>query len=430
MSTSNPTGRFRPGDRYWDRDNVDLRRERYAGQIAMMREALTKRGLEVAVYPDGAADADVEYMYRTDTILTRAADRHDICRVLGVPELADEVPADLSKPTRGLKVLRHPDASADEMVDRVSRMLGEGAATRDHVVHLSAASGCPATEPVKPSVAALDPPVNPRADAGNTIKVVVVDTGILPDVISHHTFLTGVTGDEEGSPDDVGHYRGHGTFIAGVVRAMAPAAEVYVVGGGTLFNGGVVFESELAPRLVDAFLLGPHIISLSAGTTTPMPNTLLSLETFYTNYLKDSGTVLVAAAGNDGYAGRFEPASLNWPIAVGALDKDGPIAGYSNYGTWVDVYARGSDIVNAYPNGPYTYKEEPMLGQPDVDFTDWLASWSGTSFATPLVAGLIAARMSFTGERPWDAWLALRAKAVARAPQLGVPVFEPYDGNP
>ena len=75
------------------------------------------------------------------------------------------------------------------------------------------------------------------------------------------------------------------------------------------------------------------------------------------------------------------------------------VANYSNRGDWVDVYALGTDVLNAYPDQPYTYMEPPDLGLPAATFPTGMASWSGTSFATPMVAGLIAARMSRSPRR-------------------------------
>ena len=153
-------------------------------------------------------------------------------------------------------------------------------------------------------------------------------------------------------------------------------------------------RATLAPLLVQALSRHPDIISMSAGTTLgpgEPPESVLSLSVFQQEYLANSNTILVCAAGNDGGAGPFLPASAGWPIAVGALNADKSLAGYSNRGPWVDVYARGTDVINAYPNGPYRYHEPPMKGKPDAHFTNGLASWSGTSFSTPLVSGLIAA---------------------------------------
>ncbi|HEY3248456.1 MAG TPA: S8 family serine peptidase [bacterium] len=102
-----------------------------------------------------------------------------------------------------------------------------------------------------------------------------------------------------------------------------------------------------------------------------------------------------------------------------ALASDGRSrAHFSNFGGWVDVYAPGQHLINAFPEGTLTYQEPPRAGQTATFST--MASWSGTSFSTPVVAGLIAARMSRTGENGRDAAAALVAQAQAAArPGIG-----------
>jgi hypothetical protein len=384
---------------------------------------------------DGTADTGpqwvdsgpVWYLYRKNWILIRDEYLDEVRGVLRRNAFI-EGDGEGEYVVRGVRALSLVDRERGALgaLEFIRDSLGPGVATPDHVVSITngvqpgESGGCPATEP-EPAAddSPLDPP--PTADrlAGEGVRVVVVDTGIDPEAVRARSWLAGVRGDPDtdigaGDPRPLGPYAGHGTFIAGLIRAVAPRAEVVVRRG--FDTAGAVFESTLV-RILDKVLDEdyPDIISMSAGTFTFDPTGLLTFEMFHRNRLRHhKGVVLVAAAGNQGNRRPFWPAAAPWTVSAGALDSTlRARAGFTNRGGWVDVYAPGEDLVNAFPVGRYTYVEPPFREQARTELFTGKARWSGTSFSTPVVAGLIAARMSQTGENGRDAAAALLARARA-----------------
>jgi hypothetical protein len=383
------------------------RRERVRGQVKIVLEALGPNQVEFHGPTDDPAD--FEYICRSGHILVRDSDLARVLRELEGSQVADSL-------IGGVTLVALPAGeTVPTALAKLERTFGRGVATPDHVLYVTGSGTCcPAKEPELPGKHDPDPEPTKDAGDGSGVLVSVVDTGWHSPAATHPLtpWLAGVTGDEENiDPNNLRPYAGHGTFIAGVVRCIAPAAQVRVE--GFLPNGGAVFESRIVVQLYQSLSQGPDVISLSAGARTRNQHPLLGFDAFYENGLRhQKGTVLVAAAGNDGDRVPFWPAAFPWTVSVGALEADGSKrADYSNFGSWVDLYAVGSDLVNAFPTGTYTCKEPPNVGE--VRKFDGLASWSGTSFATPTVAGIIAARMSATGESARaaaDALIALGSK--------------------
>jgi subtilisin family serine protease len=377
--------------------------------------------------PIGISVAPEGYLYQTDAILVRDEYVARIQQFLDGGE-------PLNNRINGLTVLSLSGARLVEALaalDEIDGQFGVGVATPNHVLSITPASHCPATEPEETPATGPDPDVCPSRHAGTGVFVSVVDTGLLDNASTDHAWLTGVDGDTDpltgGSV--IPPYTGHGTFIAGVVRCMAPASELYVE--RVFEQAGGLLESDVVLQLYDALNRTPDIISLSAGTTTRNNLPLLSFEAFGRRLRDYKGIVLVAAAGNDGNRGPFWPAAFRWTVSVGALAANWRSrAQFSNHGGWVDVYAPGEGLVNAYATGTYECQEPPHAGE-QRQFPRGMARWSGTSFSTPVVAGFIAARMSWTGENGRQAAKKVLGKARTQAiPGIGAVILPcPDDGD-
>ncbi len=355
----------------------------------------------VSEYEAKAGDyGEMVYMFQRGRILVRDV---DLPRVAEVPIMREEGIHPVPDGINGLTTLEVRDTFA--VLAAIDAELGSGAAFPDHVVHLTSGgkgSACPATEPHPPGRRTPWPTrdVHHCCD-GSTALVALVDAGFDPLTAEQTEWLHGVCGDAETyDPDNIGPYTGHGTFAAGVVRQMAPGCAAYV--HGFLAHGGAAFESELIVNgFAKALRSAPDIVSISAGTYTRDDNGMLGFRVAWEQF-GTKGTVVVAAAGNDSDRKPFFPAADWYAVGVGALDVHGARASYTNFGSWVDCYAVGSQHVNAFPRGTYHYEQAPRRGQ-RARLPDGLAKWSGTSFATPLVAGVIAGRMTWSGESGRDA---------------------------
>ena len=393
-------------------------------------------------------DRHVDYFYRSKSLLTRDRDLPrvlDTLRALGAlpgehggtgaaPGGTDDhaLIAGISRLDLQVRDSQHtPDVVAD-----LDKRLGIGVATHEHAFIITPNTMCPATEPetVITPQQAQDPalvraalwPAIGDPSAGADVRVSVVDTGLLDGASAWAPWILGVEPDTRADieePDRIRDgfadpYAGHGTFVSGVIRCLAPAAHVVVE--REIEVSGFVRESSLIKQIHDALSRSPDIISMSAGGYTRGNVPSLAFQVLWEERLSQLGGVaFVAAAGNDGRTAPFWPAAFPWCVGVGSMSRDGQRRSwFSNHGAWVDVYAPGEDIVNAYARLKYMTVEGTVR-----DTSAGIVKWSGTSFATPIVSGLIAARMSRTGENGRQAAEALLAAArgqfrVAVGPRL------------
>jgi len=272
---------------------------------------------------------------------------------------------------------------------------------------------------------ALAAPVSNGGHARRAI-VGVLDTGIDAHPWFENADWFGECGNDvqdvldENHDDWLDSESGHGTFIAGVVLQQAPSAYLRIE--RVLASDGVCDELELLQglaRLQRRCAAGGDpldIVNLSLGCFTfddrPSPVLADAISRL------GRGTVVVASAGNDASDRPFWPAALKDTIAVAALAEDeGPDgaerASFSNYGWWVDACAPGENVASTF----VTFNQAN-----GTEFQGY-ATWSGTSFAAPRVAGSIAALMSAKDISARDAAnLLLDPATGTHIPDLGIVV--------
>ena len=382
---------------------------------------------------------NVEYTYREHTILAREQDAERVIGALrnilnhaGYGDVPEGEPREIRREpvSSGIVRLTVPPTPTlvPEIVARIDEALGLGVAKPEHHVYVCGYP-CPATEPgeVAPGTDPVPPPATDGND-GDGVRVSIVDTGLTPNAATGHPWLAGVRGAVENpytndSDGDIviAPYAGHGTFVAGVLRCIAPGASVFVERAFDI--AGADYETRLASSLEDALNRDPDILVFTFTSATHRDQPLLTFDDFYERrirYMK--GLAVLAPAGNEGRSRRMWPAAHPGVIAVGALAANGrDRAHFSNYGRWVDVYAVGEDLINAFPEGTYVCNEPPMGERRQFQ---GMANWSGTSFSTPVVAGLIAARMSQTGQNAQQAADSLLRFASSQAiPGVGAVLY-------
>jgi subtilisin family serine protease len=393
---------------------------RIGEEVQYIVDAFSAKGINVGVETEGTG---VGYLYAEGEVLVLEQHVAQVREILDRRE-PDQQPAagqarsqEPQRLLRGLILQRFTGKSVPEVVEQIDRELGEGAATPNHILTVSGeASPCAATDPIEVYEGTEPfPPVCP-SNSGAGVRIFIADTGRLPDADTH-PWLAGVDGvDDPASPEFhggmLGPYTGHGTFVAGVLRCMAPAAEIYI--GDVFATAGSAKESDFAITLQAALSGGWDIFHLSIASPTRKNLPLLSFGEWLKLVEQRKGTACVAPAGNSGTSRPHWPGASRHVACVGALAAGGRSrASFSNYGGWVDAYAIGRDIVNAYASGQFDIAMAPYHGQ--VRRFYGMAKWNGTSFSSPILTGLIAARMWRSGENASEAAAALLAEARSRA---------------
>lgn len=248
-----------------------------------------------------------------------------------------------------------------------------------------------------------------KTSGGAGVSIAVIDTGVnvehldLKERIIACKDFTGRVALLSGKCID---RNGHGTHVAGIIAAnsgsdqkgiygVAPEASIVVL--KACRDNGSCYADDVAAAIIDAANSGVHIINLSLGSDA---ESILIKDAI--NFAVSKGVLVVAAAGNDGPF----PDSIDYPaayatvIAVGALDQNLVAPEWTSVGlnelspTYIvddrdiEFSAPGVNIESTANDGGYI-------------------SLSGTSMASPFVAGLAAKYWQVGEENPADSTRAL-----------------------
>lgn len=205
---------------------------------------------------------------------------------------------------------------------------------------------------------------------GTGVHVYVIDSGIY----NHNDFGGRIRHDYTAVNDGygAGDCNGHGTHVAGTIgsgtwgvskNVILHSVRVFPCSGGAAFSVIInamdwVTANKQKPAVANMSLSGSYYAPLNTALQNSM----------------NAGITYVVAAGNESTdACSRSPASERTAITVGATTTSDARGSYSNYGTCVDLFAPGSAITSTWNTGPNS-----------------TAVLTGTSMATPHVAGLVA----------------------------------------
>jgi len=214
---------------------------------------------------------------------------------------------------------------------------------------------------------------------GNSaIKVAVVDDAVQtthPDLVNVCIAGRDVS-DNDNNPNPPNATFDHGTHVAGIIGAQTNnGVGIASIGFGISIipvkaTNEAEFVTDGYEGVTWAINNGADVINMSWGSSEGSQTGQNIM-----NAGNAAGVVLVAAAGNDNVSSTFFPAGFNFVISVASTSSSDAKSSFSNYGSWIDISAPGSAIRSTVPGNGYDLK-------------------SGTSMASPLVAGLCGLMLS------------------------------------
>jgi subtilisin family serine protease len=238
--------------------------------------------------------------------------------------------------------------------------------------------------------------------------IAIVDTGVAPNqpdlagkILPGYNFYANTTN----TADDVGH----GTAVAGAAAAQGNNGQgvAGVAWGASILPvkisdpTGYATYSNMAKALTYAVDHGARVINISFYGSTPSSTLQNAVD-----YVWAHNGIIFACAGNTGTNFPQYPAACPRVVAVSSTTSSDMIASYSTFGSFVSLAAPGSGIFTTNRDGTY-------------------ASWSGTSFASPIAAGVAALVVAANPQLSNAAIVDLLKNS---AEDLGAAGFDPYFG--
>lgn len=262
-----------------------------------------------------------------------------------------------------------------------------------------------------------------KGHKGKGVKIAIIDTGCdytHPDLKDRIIGGRNFTNDDEGSPEIFTDYNGHGTHVAGTIAAtkndtgvvgVAPEADLLIL--KVLGKSGRGKNQWVTNAILYAIEQKVHIISMSLGSKIPDKFLLEAIKKAV-----EKNILVVCAAGNEGDGNpstdefRY-PGGYNEVISVGAINFSGTSPIFSNTNREVDLVTPGVDITSCFPLSLVPNKKIPYK------------KLSGTSMATPHVAGALALLINYCqNEKEFNRSLSeaeLYAQLIKRTVPLGLP---------
>lgn len=252
--------------------------------------------------------------------------------------------------------------------------------------------------------------------------VAVIDTGFAlnhEDLVGRwadggYDFYNNDTDPSAGTTNVNGSGVSHGTLTAGLVGATGDNGvgvasvnwKTKILPLQVLSDSGSGWTDDVAAAINYAVTQGADVINMSLGSS----GSDLILEQAIDNAV-DSGVTVVAAAGNCGsssyayqgcsYQGEIlYPAALPGVIAVGATDSSNNRSDFSSYGNAVDVMAPGQGSIKS------------TMWTKNNQTSAYSSSLAGTSFASPIVAGVVALKI---GQEPDITPVEVRSELISSA---------------